>query len=43
MMESTKKHGQNEDSETCVLQIGHRFLRNGVQQEFQSKISKTSF
>ena len=25
------------------FQIGHRFLRNGVQQEFQSKICKTSF
>ena len=23
----------SEDSETCILQIGHQFLRNGVQQE----------
>ena len=35
-MESTKKLGQNEDSETCenFLQIAHLLVRNGVSRHF---------
>ena len=43
-MISSKTLPENNDSEAfdSVLQIGHRFLRDEVQQEFQSKSSKIS-
>ena len=43
MMETTKKHGQNEDSESCVLQIGHRFLRMGFNKNFKVRYPKRRF
>ena len=43
-MITSKTISVNDDSEAfeSILQIGHRFVRNGVQQEILSKSSKVS-